>query len=154
MPPSPSKILPFRAEHHGAPVLSWPVVAERRSKLRYPLDLSVRFRYFAGGSLLFGAGRTVDVSSGGILVASTRIIPPHEINVGEDVEMSIEWPPLLDGRISLQLFAVGWVVRRRPFDFAVSFERYQLRTMKRSSQPAARAGADVIEWPPSELTPL
>jgi hypothetical protein len=154
MPPSSSNVLPFRGEHHGAPVLSWPVAAERRSKLRYPLDLGVRFRYFAGGSLLFGAGRTVDLSSGGILVISPRVISPHEINVGEDVEMSIEWPPLLDGRITLQLFAVGWVVRRGPFHFAASFERYQLRTMKSSTQPAARSGADVIEWPPSELTPL
>jgi hypothetical protein len=153
MPPSSSKILQFRGEHHGATVLSWPVLAERRSKVRYPLDLSVRFRYFAEGSLLFGVGRTVDVSSGGILVTCPRIISPHEIDVGMNVEMSIEWPPLLDGRISLQLFAVGWVVRRRPFDFAASFERYQLRTMKSAIQPDARSGADVIEWPPSTLTP-
>jgi hypothetical protein len=154
MPPLSSRVLPFRGEHHDATVLNWPVLAERRSKVRYPLDLSVRFRYFAGGSLLFGAGHTVDVSSGGALVASTHIISPHEMNVGEDVEMSIEWPPLLDGRISLQLFAVGWVVRRRPFDFAVSFGRYQLRTMKRSSQKATRVGAEVIEWPPSTLPPV
>src|SRR5277367_5116335 len=99
--PSSSNVLPFPGEHPGPTVLNLPILAERRSKVRYPLELSVRYRYFAGGSLRFGAGRTMDVSSGGVLVASTRIISPHEMMVGEDVEMSIEWPPLLDGRISL-----------------------------------------------------
>jgi hypothetical protein len=149
MPPSSSKVLPFPGEHPRATVLNWPVLVERRSKVRYPLDLSVRFRYFAGGSLLFGVGRTVDVSSGGVLVGSLRIPTPHEIGVGVNVEMSIEWPPLLDGRIALQLFAVGSVVRRRPLDFAASFEHYQLRTVKSSIKPAARLGADVTEWPPA-----
>jgi len=66
--------------------------------------------------------------------------------------MSIERPLLLDGRIPLQLFATGWVVRREPFEFAVSFERYQFRTLKRSDQPPVRSGGDVIEWPPSKIT--
>jgi hypothetical protein len=149
MPSSSSKVLPFPTHHPGATVLNGPALVERRSKVRYPLDLSVRFRCFAGGSLRFGVGRTVDVSSGGVLVVSPRILSPLEIRVGVNVEMSIEWPPLLDGRISLQLFAVGWVVRHRPFDFAASFERYQIRTVKRSSQPAPRLKADVIEWPPA-----
>jgi hypothetical protein len=149
MPPSSSKVLHFPGEQNGATVLSWPILAERRSKVRYPLDLSVRFRYFAGGSLRYGVGRTVDVSSGGVLVVSQRILSPHEIDVGVNVEMSIEWPPMLDGRICLQLFAVGFVARRRPFDFAAAFERYQLRTMKSLRQPAARSGVDVIEWPPA-----
>ena len=149
MPLSSNKILPFLREHPAATVLNWPVPVERRSKLRYPLDLSVRFRYFAGGSLLFGVGRTVNVSSGGVLVVSPNILSLHEISVGVNVEMNIEWPPLLDGRISLQLFAVGWVVRRRPFDFAASFERHQLRTVKSSSLPTSRLEADVMEWSPA-----
>jgi len=149
MPPSSNKVLPFRGERHRATVLSWPIQAERRSKVRYPLYLGVRFRYFAEGSLLFGVGRTVDVSSSGVLVTSPRIISPHEIRAGVDVEMSIEWPPLLDGRISLQLFAMGRVVRLEPFHFAASFERHELRTMKSSHQPPVPSGADVIKWPPA-----
>jgi PilZ domain len=151
---SSSKILPFQREQHGAPVSNWPVPAERRSKVRYPLDLSVRFRSFPKGSLVFDVGRTVDVSSGGVLVVSQRVVSPEEIGVGALVEMSIEWPPLLDGRIAMQLFAIGRVVRRRPFDFAASFERYEFRTVKSSSQPSVRLGADVLEWPPSKLTLL
>lgn len=112
----------------------------------------MRFRYFAEGSFLFGVGRTVDVSSGGVLVVFPHILCQRAISVGDEVEMGIEWPPLLDGRISLQLFAVGCVVRRRPFDFAGSFERYQLRTTRSSSEPLVRLRTDVIERPPSKLT--
>jgi hypothetical protein len=152
MPTSSSNILPFQGEHHGARVLNWPIPEERRSKIRYPLGLNVRFRYFAEGSFLFGLGRTVDVSSGGVLVVFPHILSQRAISVGDEVEMGIEWPPLLDGRISLQLFAVGCVVRRRPSDFAASFERYQLRTMKSSSEPRVRLGTDVNERPPGKLT--
>jgi hypothetical protein len=137
-----------------AMVSNWPAPAERRSKVRYPLELSVRFRSFPKGSLLFGAGRTIDVSSGGVLVVSQHVVSHQEIGVGALIEMSMDWPSLLDGRISMQLFAIGRVIRRRPFVFAVSFERYEFRTVKSSIQPPVRLGAQVIEWPPSKLTLL
>jgi hypothetical protein len=82
MPSSSSKVLPFPTHHPGATVLNGPALVERRSKVRYPLDLSVRFRCFAGKSLRLGAGRTVDVSSSGVLVVSPRVLSPHEISVG------------------------------------------------------------------------
>jgi hypothetical protein len=70
----------------------------------------------------------------GILVVSPRIIFQHEISVGEHVEIRIEWPALLDRRIPLQLLGVVWVIRRRAFSFAASFERNEFRTMVRLSQ--------------------
>jgi hypothetical protein len=149
MPPSSSKILPFPLAHRAAKVSNRLILTDRRSNARYPLDLTVRFRSFAKGSPLFSAGRAVNMSSGGILVVSPLIVSQHEIREGAHVEMNIEWPSLLDGRIPLQIFAVGWVVRRRPFNFAASFERYQFRTMKSSSQPAVGSAGDVIEWPPA-----
>jgi hypothetical protein len=151
MRPAASKILPFQREHHLAIVSNWPVAEERRSKVRYPLDLSVRFRSFPKGSLLFGVGRTVDLSSGGVLIVSQEVVSQEEIGMGALVEMSMEWPSLLDGRISMQFFAIGRVVRRKPFDFAASFERHEFRTVKSSSEPPVRLGADVIDWPPSKL---
>src|SRR5580704_17895251 len=108
-------------QHHGALVSNWPVAEERRSKVRYPLDLSVRFRSFPKGSLLFGVGRTVDLSSGGVWIVSQEAVSQEEIGMGALIEMSMEWPSLLDGRISMQFFAIGRVVRRKPFDFAASF---------------------------------
>jgi hypothetical protein len=124
-----------------------PLRAERRSKLRYPLDLSVRFRPLSGKSPFSGSGRAVNVSSGGLLVVSQHVASQRVIGVGEQVEMSIEWPSLLDGKIPLQLFAVGQVVRSRESIFAATFEGYQFRTVRSSNLPHARLGGDVVQWP-------
>jgi len=56
----------------------------------------------------------------------------HQITVGALVEMSIEWPSMIDGRIPLQLVAVGRILRREECcgtsRFAATFERYEFRT--------------------------
>jgi len=78
------------------------------------------------------------VSSGGVLVVTDHLLSQHDIRVGSAVGMTLEWPVLLEGKIPLQLFAVGRVVRRGTFEFAATFERYQFRTM-RISTPAALA---------------
>jgi len=135
----------------GAIVSNPPIPEERRLRFRYPLNLSVRFRFLSGTSRLSGAGRTVNVSSRGVLVASQHLISQQEISVPARVEMRIEWPSLLDGRTPLQLFPVGIVLRRGASDFAATFERYQFRTMRSSSQRPARLGGDVVEWPPSKV---
>jgi hypothetical protein len=126
-------------------VAPWPIQAERRSKLRYPLDLSVRFRPLSG-SLFSGVGRAVNVSSSGILVVSRHIVSRHEIGVGAKLEMSLDWPFLLDGRIPLQFFAVGQVIRRNATEFAATFERYQFRTMKNSSEPPVPPGEHAVPF--------
>jgi len=144
---SSARTLSFPEEHSGQIVASRPIRAERRSKLRYPLDLSVRFRPISGKFPFSGAGRAVNVSSGGLLVVSQHIVSQRVINVGEHVELSIEWPSLLDGKIPLQLFAVGRVVRSRASVFAAAFERYQFRTVRSSNLPHARLGGEVVQWP-------
>jgi hypothetical protein len=133
------------SRYRSAILASRAVPAERRLKFRFPLDLGVRFRPLSG-SLFSGEGRAVNLSSGGVLVVSPYAVSQHEISVGARVEMSIEWPSLLDGRIPLQLFAVGRVVRHRASGFAAAFERYQFRTVRTSSLPHARLGVDVIQW--------
>jgi hypothetical protein len=112
---------------------SQPSQAERRLKFRYPLDLSVRFRFFPISPFSAG-GRAVNVSSGGVLVVSEHLVPQPDIRVGSEVEMNFEWPALLDARIPLQLFAVGRIVRCGTFEFAAVFERYQFRTMRNSTR--------------------
>ena len=136
----------FPAKHPGVIVANQPIPAERRLKFRFPLDLSVRFRPLSG-SLFSGAGRAVNVSSGGVLVVSQHVVSQHEISVGARLELSIEWPSLLDGRIPLQLFAVGRIVRHRASGFAAAFERYQFRTVRSSSLSHARLGVEVVQWP-------
>src|SRR3981081_569419 len=70
---------------------------ERRSNARYPLGLTARYGKL-GQKLLTGVGQAVNVSSGGVLVFSR-----HELSLGEQVELRIEWPSPLEGWIPLQL---------------------------------------------------
>ncbi len=117
----------------GAVAVGGLIRAERRFKPRYRLDLNVRFRCLSG-SFFSGWGQTLNLSSGGMLVASRKPVSGDEISVGALVEMRIEWPSLLDGKVPLQLIAVGRVVRRRAAGFAATFEQYKFRTAS-SIQP-------------------
>jgi hypothetical protein len=103
-------------------------VTERRSKVRYPIRLSVRYRGLGRMGGVVGVGQTLDLSSSGILVES-----PHqqEVSVGSRLEVGVEWPVMLDGTSPLQVVVRGRVVRSGMFRFAVSFQGYQFRTMKR-----------------------
>jgi hypothetical protein len=107
---------------------------ERRSKVRYPLVLKVRYSTL-GRKLLCGEGQAVNLSSGGALVDCQ-----HELSVGTELEVRLEWPSLLDGRVPLQLVAVGSVVRCGASSFAVCFRRHQFRTLKSKVQAFLRTG--------------
>jgi hypothetical protein len=99
--------------------------AERRSAVRYPLELGIRFRQLGRGVLSAGMGRSLDVSSEGMYVwASTDT----EIPVGSRLEAVIDWPVLLDGTVSLKLVTTGRVVRSGLRGFAVAIDRYEFRT--------------------------
>jgi hypothetical protein len=123
-----ARILPFPGERRSSIVANWPIQAERRLKYRYPLDSSLRFRSVHKGDPFSGTGVALNMSSGGILVA-TR----HQVIEGALVMMSIEWPSLLDGKIPLQLIATGRVLRRGTSSFAATFERHEFRTMRSPS---------------------
>jgi len=99
------------------------IVLERRSKVRYPLGLTVRYRDL-DRKLHSGEGQAVNVSSGGALIDSQ-----HDLGIGAELEVRIEWPSLLDGRIPLQLVAIAGVVRCGASSFAVCFRRHQFRTL-------------------------
>jgi hypothetical protein len=127
----------------GAGVFYPPFLTERRSKSRYPLHFGVRWRI----KDLTGEGRTIDLSSDGLLIACQQIASRDEVRTGEDVQMIIDWPVLLDGKIPLQLHASGRVVRKGSADFACTFRRHEFRTMKSGSLPAPPSGADAVYWP-------
>ena len=119
------------AEHPGLYISSSSSPGERRAKVRFPLDLPVRYRTVAGKPRS-GEGRALNVSSCGIL-----ILRRHQLSVGVHVELRVEWPLLLDGRIGLQLVARGKVVRCGKAHFAVEFHKHQFRTASIKSRPDA-----------------
>jgi hypothetical protein len=154
-PSSFGTILSFPEERPDATVSCPSILTERRSKFRYPMELGIRFRFLLGGSpVLSGAGRTLNLSAGGVLVVSQDIASHDEIGAGARVEISIGWPVLLEGRIPLQLFAIGQVVRREAIDFAATFHQHEFRTMRTASLRRARLGADLIPWPRGKIRVL
>jgi PilZ domain len=110
-------------------------VLERRSKVRFPLEMKVRYRSLAQHCSAAGAGLVVNISRSGVLVSGE-----HEIITGVRVELNIEWPSLLDGRVPLKVVTVGKVVRCEPSRFAVVLARYQFRTTKRTNLPIRLVG--------------
>jgi len=105
-------------------------LVDRRARRRFPFELRVRFRTLGQGYPVAGMGWVVNMSSGGVLVSYQ-----HEVRAGTLVELNIDWPPRLDGRVSLQLVAIGTVVRSELFGFAVGLERYHFRTAGRTAVP-------------------
>jgi hypothetical protein len=99
-------------------------VIERRTKARYPVKLTVRYRTIGRSNSFNGVGQTLNMSSGGLLVSAE-----HEIAAGLRLEVNVEWPLLLNGTVPLQLVAHGKVVRGGGSEFAIAFAQYQFRTM-------------------------
>jgi hypothetical protein len=99
---------------------------ERRSNTRYPVELNVRYCTLENGWPLLGIGRTLNASSRGLLIASSQ----QNVHDGNLLQVSLEWPLLLDGTTPLQLIAVCRVIRCQPAGFAVRLQRYQFRTRK------------------------
>ena len=101
-------------------------MVERRFKVRFPLELRVRYRTLERGSPCSGEGCVVNMNRFGVLVSAR-----HEVALGKRIELSIEWPPLWHGRVPLRFVAVGDVVRCDASSFAVTLARqYQFRTAK------------------------
>ncbi len=103
---------------------------ERRTKARYPLELTVHYQTLSSQPVC-GTGRTLNVSSSGALIAAE-----HDLDEGARLKITIEWPTLLNGTTPLQLVMTGKVVRHGGAKIGVAFDWYQFRTMKRGSSIA------------------
>ena len=99
--------------------------SDRRSKARFPVQLNVRYRTLAGPHVS-GTGQTINMSSGGLLIASEHPL----VREGTRLQVTLEWPLLLHGMTPLQLIAACQVVRCQDLTFAARLERYQFRTRK------------------------
>jgi hypothetical protein len=130
-----TRIPSFPDRHHDPFSINGPRPPERRLKSRFALDLNVRFRFLRGNSCYSGVGRAINVGSGGVLVSTEEGGSHCDLHLGAQVEMSFEWPALLDGRIPLQLVIVGLVVRYTTAAFAATLVRYEFRTINHSNQP-------------------
>lgn len=107
---------------------------DRRGTRRFPLCEEVKYRLLhSKSSKASGAGRTLNIGSGGILFTTEEKLP-----LGRMVELSVNWPARLDGTCALKFVAVGRVVRAESDRAAVIIERYDFKT--RGANAASAGG--------------
>ncbi len=108
---------------------------DRRKKRRYPISMQVEFKivknYLVIGS---GSGTCVDLSSNGIAFTTDK-----PLRVGSYMELSANWPVLLNGACPLKLVIFGKVVRSNGNFAAIAADRHEFRTRKAGSMPPSNS---------------
>jgi PilZ domain len=107
--------------------------AERRHSDRFPIEREVRYQVInKRGSEEAGEGRTINMSSAGVLFTSQQVLVP-----GRRVELSISWPAQLNDKCALKLVARGRVVRFEEGRTAIEIQQYEFRTLAAPGGDAA-----------------
>jgi hypothetical protein len=79
---------------------------------------------------LTGIGATLDFSSSGLSFRSDVPLSP-----GCRLELNVEWPVDLDGRVPMKLMATGKVTRTQGLVVCVEIEKTEFRTAGRKTRP-------------------
>ncbi len=113
---------------------------ERRSKKRFVIEQEVRYKMLYGQRIAeTGTGKTMNISSSGVWFTTENML-----TTGMPVEISMNWPVLLNETCPMKLMIYGCVVRSNEKGAAVAIERYEFRTQgKAFQQPAIPAGLEL-----------
>ncbi|MGA3213755.1 MAG: PilZ domain-containing protein [Terriglobales bacterium] len=96
--------------------------AERRSRLRFRIGQDISYKCLSGKRLP-GVGKVLDISSHGVSFTTDDTLNP-----GTPIELSVNWPALLDHTCLLKLMVYGCVVRSEANAAAIRIEHYEFRT--------------------------
>jgi PilZ domain-containing protein len=97
---------------------------ERRKSRRFLFELDLHYRILSRQSgILMGVGKTLNISSSGVLFASDYGLP-----IDTRVEVSIRWPVGLNENCGLNLVGSGPVVRNTKGQLALRFRQWEFRT--------------------------
>lgn len=113
---------------------------ERRTKRRFEIDQEVRYKMLYGQRIAeTGVGRTMNISSGGVWFSTENMLTS-----GMPVELSMNWPVLLNDSCPMKLMIYGCVIRSNEKGAAVAIERYEFRTQgSRNFQSTGTAQAEL-----------
>jgi hypothetical protein len=101
-------------------------IPDRRGSVRFPVNLEVRYSVVGlSRPVENGFGRTIDMSSSGLSFTTDR-----PLSIGQELDLSIDWPVLLGEGVQLQLVTSGVVVRSVGAVTALRIERYDFRTRR------------------------
>jgi hypothetical protein len=98
----------------------------RRVKRRYPITLELQYKLLNKDRVEhLGIGRTLNISSGGVLLEVDTILP-----TAGPIELAIRWPFLLEGVCNLKLVMRGRIVRyeANPKIIAVKADYHEFHT--------------------------
>ena len=97
---------------------------EHRTSSRFPMDEELHYKIYGDGDAVFsGVGRTVNMSSKGVLFEAQE-----PMGAGRRIDLAVNWPAQLDNQCPLKLVASGRIVRSEPDKVAVKIDRYEFRT--------------------------
>ncbi len=112
--------------------------SERRSKYRFTVQRELRYKAMREGvQPLAGTGRTINLSSGGVAFTTE-----HPMTDGSFVELSIDWPALLNDSCPMRLIVFGRVLRASSHAAVCSIDKYEFRTAPRIFQSPAAVRSD------------
>src|ERR1017187_3482861 len=105
---------------------------ERRATRRFAIEQEVSYKVLDHRAAVpeGGAGKTLDISSKGVLFETEQRLRP-----GKRVEVSVNWPAQLEGGCPLKFVAVGRVVRADETSAAMHIEQYEFRTRRSKELP-------------------
>jgi PilZ domain len=96
---------------------------DRRSHRRYPVSVDLEYSLSSpDGYLQVGRGRTINLSSGGVLFEAEATVPENTT-----VDMSISWPRS-EHQVQFELHVTGKTVRAKDRQVAVKFDQCIFRT--------------------------
>ena len=102
---------------------------DRRGADRFQIEREVRYKVLSKKSVdESGVGRTVNMSSNGILFTSEHVLLP-----GRRLEVSVSWPAQLNNQTPLKLVARGRVIRFESGQTAIEIQQYEFRTSAKSA---------------------
>jgi hypothetical protein len=107
---------------------------DRRASARLPIERDVRYKLLGKGSFgtQTGEGKTLNISSAGALFTTQTELPEKQL-----IELAVNWPARLNGRLPLSLVIRGRVVRSHETQAAIEIEQYDFKTRRfRSLSPA------------------
>jgi PilZ domain len=105
---------------------------ERRKSRRFPIELELVYETLDGDwtTTASGSGKTINMSSSGLLFACQENAASGRIEVGRRLEARLKWPVRLRHESSLSLVVRGRVVRRTGAQIALEIQEYEFRTRK------------------------
>ena len=86
-------------------------IVDERSRLRFPITLALEYNLIGGKRIIRGIGRTINISSTGLLFEAADDIDRTQVLYGSRIELVLNWPFQRSRSHPLKLRLRGSIVR-------------------------------------------